>query len=545
MDVVTEGGETLSKDGLYIRDRERGLLDVMEEIKLLDKQQSELTKQKQILDNDLKSKMSLWENLATSLDEEKTTLETLKEARILKKTKLDALQQNREANLKRVRVNKSEIDLLQLEKIKIEEEIQKLDTLKEEEEGRRERMNKQQASLRLGRDQLEQELSNQDKKTMEKEHGIHLINEKQNSTRSRIKELESAISKMSATVKQNSREEESLKKELSQMAEAIASQLEENDVLINKKGECEKKIGKQEKDFDHINQQLKAKTQGLSTSRKVLEEVKETRNDLEIKFSSIKRDIYQIEDKAFKELNAELDSIEEPENYKEIGIAELEKDLETFDMRLARMRDSDRLNFSAESEYDLLSKDFNFLQSQREDVLLSIQDMNAAITKIDEESRSSFLKAYSEINEYYKKNFKILFEGGEAELSLTDKDNINETGLEIKAQPPGKKLQGLRLLSGGEKALTSLAFLFSLFEYKPSPFCVFDEVDASLDEANIQRFLNFLHKLKEKTQFLIITHNFKTMEEADYIYGISMNEPGISTIYSMKLSGKDQLIPNN
>jgi chromosome segregation protein len=117
-------------------------------------------------------------------------------------------------------------------------------------------------------------------------------------------------------------------------------------------------------------------------------------------------------------------------------------------------------------------------------------------------------------------------------------DNVLETGLEIKAQPPGKRLLNLKLLSGGEKTLTSLAFLFALFEYKPSPFCVFDEVDASLDEANIQRFLKFLHKLKEKTQFLIITHNFKTMEEADYLYGISMNEPGISTIYSMKMTGK-------
>ena len=168
--------------------------------------------------------------------------------------------------------------------------------------------------------------------------------------------------------------------------------------------------------------------------------------------------------------------------------------------------------------------------------------MNDAIKKIDEESHISFLEAFKEIRKNYQKNFQILFDGGDAELMLTDESNITETGLEIKAQPPGKKLQSLRLLSGGEKALTSLAFLFALFEYKPSPFCVFDEVDASLDEANIQRFLKFVHKLKEKTQFLIITHNFKTMEEADYIYGITMNEPGISTIYSMKMTGKNQLV---
>jgi len=205
------------------------------------------------------------------------------------------------------------------------------------------------------------------------------------------------------------------------------------------------------------------------------------------------------------------------------------------------MRDSNRLNFSAESEYDLLAKDHELLLSQKSDVIDSIEDMNNAIKKIDNESKASFKEAFEEIRGNFRKTFEILFEGGEADLQLTDLDNILETGLEIMAQPPGKRLQGLRLLSGGEKTLTSLAFLFALFEYKPSPFCVFDEVDASLDEANIQRFLKFLHKLKEKTQFLIITHNFKTMEEADFIYGISMNEPSVSTVYSMKMTSNSGL----
>jgi chromosome segregation protein len=162
--------------------------------------------------------------------------------------------------------------------------------------------------------------------------------------------------------------------------------------------------------------------------------------------------------------------------------------------------------------------------------------MHDVIEKIDSESKINFLKAFNNIKEKFVENFKILFEGGNATLKLTDENNLLETGLDIKAQPPGKQLLSLRLLSGGEKTLTSLAFLFALFQYKPAPFCIFDEVDASLDEANIQRFLKFLHTLKKNTQFLIITHNFKTMEEADYLYGISMNEPGISTIYSTKFS---------
>ena len=236
-----------------------------------------------------------------------------------------------------------------------------------------------------------------------------------------------------------------------------------------------------------------------------------------------------------------MENIDAPEEFLEINSSELDANVKEFTDRLDKMRDSNRLNFSAESEYEVLMKDYGFMINQREDILKSIEDMNSAIEKIDQESKESFIKAFDEIKENFIENFKILFEGGEAEITISDPDNILETGLDIKAQPPGKNLQSLTLLSGGEKTLTSLAFLFAMFQYKPSPFCVFDEVDASIDEANIQRLLKFLQRLKDKTQFLIITHNFKTMEEADFIYGISMNEPGSSNVYSMRMTGQNQL----
>jgi chromosome segregation protein len=302
-------------------------------------------------------------------------------------------------------------------------------------------------------------------------------------------------------------------------------------------------VEKSEAKFQQTKSELKKVSEDLAASRNLREEIKETKNKSEINLSTVKKDLLQLEDMAFKELNDELKGIQASDQLLELDLPELEIRVADTGLRLEKMRESNRLNFSAESEFELLSKDHNFLHSQREDIIHSIQDLNDAIKKIDDESQESFVKAFEEIQKNFIKNFKILFEGGEAELTLTDPENMIETGLDIKAQPPGKKLQSLRLLSGGEKTLASLAFLFALFEYKPSPFCVFDEVDAALDEANIMRFSKFLHKLKEKTQFLIITHNFKTMEEADYIYGISMNEPGISTIYSMKMVGKDKLEP--
>jgi chromosome segregation protein len=250
----------------------------------------------------------------------------------------------------------------------------------------------------------------------------------------------------------------------------------------------------------------------------------------------VKKDLFQLEEIAGQELGMELKDIEASPEMLQNDPAQLDAQYGELVNKLNRMRESDRLNFSAEAEYDILDKDYNFLLAQKEDIVKSINDMNSAIARIDSESKESFLLAFTAIKENFVKNFKILFEGGEAELALTDSENVLEAGLEIQVQPPGKRLQSMRLLSGGEKTLTSLAFLFSLFEYKPSPFCVFDEVDASLDEANIQRFLKFLHQLKSKTQFVIITHNFKTMEEADYIYGISMDEPGVSKMYSMKMT---------
>jgi chromosome segregation protein len=147
----------------------------------------------------------------------------------------------------------------------------------------------------------------------------------------------------------------------------------------------------------------------------------------------------------------------------------------------------------------------------------------------------------TEVNKNFQEVFSQLFEGGHAEIKLTDPGDVLESGVDIIAQPPGKRVQSLNLLSGGERALTSLAFFFALFRYKPTPFCLLDEVDAALDEVNLGRFLKLMKKVKERTQFILITHNFKTMEVADYIYGTTMAEPNITSLYSMKIDKKDTL----
>jgi chromosome segregation protein len=196
----------------------------------------------------------------------------------------------------------------------------------------------------------------------------------------------------------------------------------------------------------------------------------------------------------------------------------------------------------AEEEYVGHKERFDFLVQQRDDLRQSIDSTQEAIRRIDEESQTRFLAALEEVNNNFQEIFGLLFKGGTAEISLQDESNPRESGIEIIAQPPGKKVQNVALLSGGEKSLTSLAFLFALFRYRPTPFCILDEVDAALDDVNLARFLDLMKEIKKNTQFIIITHNYKTMEVADYIYGTTMAEPNITRLYSVKLEKQQELI---
>ena len=193
------------------------------------------------------------------------------------------------------------------------------------------------------------------------------------------------------------------------------------------------------------------------------------------------------------------------------------------------------VNPMADEEYQELQTRYEFLTTQRQDLLDSISTTETAIGRIDTTSRQKFQTAFHEINQRFDVTFKQLFGGGRAGLSLIDEDDILESGIDINAQPPGKRLQNVLLLSGGEKALTAIALMFAIFRYKPSPFCLLDEVDAPLDDANVGRFISMLADLRKTTQFIVITHNRKTMEIADQMYGVTMEEPGISKLVSVRL----------
>lgn len=196
------------------------------------------------------------------------------------------------------------------------------------------------------------------------------------------------------------------------------------------------------------------------------------------------------------------------------------------------------VNMTAPEEYDVLSSKHSFLTSQISDLENAKSDLKSAIDRINFATRENFRHTFEKVRENFQKIYRVLFEGGEADLLLTQPDNILESGVEIITCPPGKKTQNISSLSGGEQALTALSLLFSFFVVNPSPFCILDEADAPLDEANIDRFVNLLRQFVKNTQFIIVTHNKRTMESADILYGITMQESGVSKVVSVELEGK-------
>jgi len=200
------------------------------------------------------------------------------------------------------------------------------------------------------------------------------------------------------------------------------------------------------------------------------------------------------------------------------------------------------VNLGAIEEYDRVSTRLQFLTEQREDLLQAKETLLGVIDEMDEEVRKRFKEIFDRVREQFGEVFQSLFGGGEADLVLTDPDDLLYTGIHILAQPPGKKLQNLSLLSGGERALTAIALLFAILKVRPVPFCVLDEVEAALDDANVDRYANFLKEFSLGTQFIVVTHRKGTMEKADVLYGVTMQESGVSKLVSVRLEEMQELV---
>jgi chromosome segregation protein len=273
--------------------------------------------------------------------------------------------------------------------------------------------------------------------------------------------------------------------------------------------------------------------QGLKLQRTELEAIQEEKTRLEIESARLNSDFSHLQEICYKELGVSLKGIclEDKLQWDELELSQLEGQYQELKNKMEGMG---AVNMMALEEYQECDQRHQFLSTQRQDLLSSIEDTNAAIKEIDQVSREQFREAFQAINENFQESFKSLFGGGHGEMKLMDEQDELESGIEIIAQPPGKRLQNVLLLSGGEKALTAIALLLAIFKFQPSPFCVLDEVDAALDEMNIGRFSQMIKLMSLGTQFILITHSKKTMEVADSLYGVTMQEAGVSKLVSVQ-----------
>ncbi|MFC2172264.1 AAA family ATPase, partial [Acidobacteriota bacterium] len=357
------------------------------------------------------------------------------------------------------------------------------------------------------------------KKALEME--IVRLGETVDDSRKRIEALDAGV----GTMKDNGTR---LSDEIKASEEALAT-------LFKELEGYERSIADSEERAKEKRELLDTAKKELSDLRVVEDEVRTACQDLEIKLTRREEELRHNCQRCAEELHVEAETLA-CELTEQEQASDIDECKESIEIKKDKIEGMGAINLMAVEEYEQLVERHDYLETQIKDLNESIASLKETIAQIEKTSLERFTETYGKVNEFFQKTFEDLFEGGKAFLELTDEDNPLESGIEIIAQPPGKRLQNILLLSGGEKALTAIALLFSLFQYKPSPFCILDEVDAPLDDPNIERFLKLMKLMAGKTQFILITHSRRTMERADVLYGVTMQEPGISTIVSVNIN---------
>ncbi len=359
----------------------------------------------------------------------------------------------------------------------------------------------------------------------------------------RLKTAEREIQRTSEWLRETRERSEAKKKDLAEAVaelEKLAGRRREVaaalDGFSDRLVKAEEELAEQKRRVDEMRSDLNSRENGARQSRRRRSELDEQARkvDLDIQEIGFKRKAYleRIENEYRLDLTA-LPEEEKPRVGDDFDSGEARKRRQDLRERIEGMGE---VNLTAIGEHEALTERYDFYRQQHDDLKSSIENLRQSIARINRTCKIRFTNTFKAVDEKIREIFPLLFDGGEAWLSLTDESDILDSGVEIHVHPPGKKLTVMSLLSGGEKALVALAFIFALYLIKPSPFCLLDEIDAPLDEANIDRFNRLLKKLGQASQIVMITHNKRTMQISDTLYGVTMEKPGISKMVSVNLS---------
>jgi len=346
----------------------------------------------------------------------------------------------------------------------------------------------------------------------------------------RLQEERADLERREAALRQ---QETSINEETAAMArqsEELTIQLETLRVEKTRLAERQKEM---EVEWDEARIRVTQLEDHLRMARQTLQEMRDERGNFEIEKARNDSDRQHLRETCLTEVNAQPEDLIASESAFMTGeeLATAEASYREMKQRIENMG---AVNMMALEEFNECEQRFTFLTRERDDLLQSIADTQQAIKELDLITRERFEQAFASINAHFTTAFHTIFGGGTAEMRLTEPDSSGDAGIDIVASPPGKRLQNVLLLSGGEKAMTALALLIAIFRYQPSPFCILDEVDAPLDEANVGRFTRLIGDMSEQTQFIVVTHNRKTMETGSVLYGVTMQEPGVSKIVSVR-----------
>jgi chromosome segregation protein len=364
--------------------------------------------------------------------------------------------------------------------------------------------------------------------------GVAALEERHRATAAGLERIESLVSEMRGRLQQLRTQIDAAFTEILEREnnnQEIARQLEEIQLERNA---CEARDGLLEFESEQVRARLAEIDEALRNARQLLDQARDRRADISAAAAKLLSDAQYMAETCLNELGLQRHELMADSTIPLASGEQLAMEDQIYREMRARLEAMGPVNMMALEEYKESAERHAFLEAQRKDLIDSIENTQATIKEIDIFSRQKFEEAFHKINENFHTTFDKLFGGGNAFMRLTDEENSAESGIDVVASPPGKKLQNVLLLSGGEKALTALALLVGIFQYQPSPFCILDEVDAPLDEANITRFTDLVKEMSVKTQFVLITHSKKTMSIAPVLYGVTMQEPGVSRLVSVR-----------
>lgn len=516
-------GGSVAQRTVNILGRSREIEDLQKEIENLNKKLEKITNEKQEYINNIEDVLEETDLLEKQLQDIEIVYATEKQKVIL----VEEQSKKLEIRLEKLRQEENNIGIQKGQAINIKEEKQKEIEI----------LAKEISELNLEIEQFAK--SNKDNQKYIDDLNFDITNLK--ISVSSFEESESSIEEISKRIEQDI---ENFKLGIKNKEKEKENIIKENENLKNSIDEINSKIEDiKENVLNSGNKVEELKSLRIDKNNKLSETEKEIENEfhkiedikeqivkIDVKKTKYEQDLQDIINKMWEEYEITPNNAQgykKPEN-----IAHTQKAVNSIRNEI---KDLGSINIDSIEEYKQTRERYDFMCEQRLDLENSISKLRKVITDMTETMRKQFGDKFKLINKNFNEVFRELFGGGKAELILADESNILECGIEIRVQPPGKKLQNMTLLSGGEKAFTAIAILFAILKINPAPFCVLDEIEAALDDVNVFRYAEYLRKFANDTQFLVITHRKGTMEAADTVYGVTMEESGISKLLSMKL----------